>query len=190
MEEKVFEDIIEKIFVTFSLMEHRELVTHDTFSIIKMVNEKIIKLVLEKEDKRFRDYIEDKANHIATILMDEQTTIGKRYDFGFGNNIKDSSEFAYKINTILKKTFKRQSKINAIKNAAEIISLKIIDSFMNSFIESYLNEFESDDVKTYLENSVNGCFSEELKNKVNGLIKDLKKYQEDNDAPTGTSSSK
>ena len=190
MEEKVFEDIIEKIFITFSLMKHRELVTHDTFSIIKKVNEKIIKLVLEKEDKKFRNYIEDKAKHIATILMDEQTTIGKRYDFGFGNNIKDSSEFAYKIDSILKKNFKGQSKINAIKNAVEIISLKIIDSFMNYFFQSYLNEFVSDDVKTYLENSVNECFSTELKNKVNELIKDLKKYQDDNDAPSGTSSSK
>ena len=150
-----------------------------------MVNEKIIKLVLEKEDKIFRDYIEEKANHIATILMDEQTKIGKKYDFGFGNNIKDSSEFAFKINGILKSKFKGQSKINAIKNAADIISLKIIDSFMNSFVQSYLNEFESDDVKTYLENTVNGCFSSELKNKVNELIRDLKKYQECKDTPSG-----
>ena len=87
LEEKVFEDIIEKIFISFSLMEHRELVANDTFDYIKKVNEKIIKLVLEKEDKIFRDYIEDKANHIATILMDEQTKIGKKYDFGFGNKI-------------------------------------------------------------------------------------------------------
>ena len=185
IEEKVFEDIIEKIFISFSLIEHRELVTKGTFDYIKMVNEKIIKLVLEKEDKIFRDYIEEKANHIATILMDEQTKIGKKYDFGFGNNIKDSSEFAFKINGILKSKFKGQSKINAIKNAADIISLKIIDSFMNSFVQSYLNEFESDDVKTYLENTVNGCFSSELKNKVNELIRDLKKYQECKDTPSG-----
>lgn len=181
LEEKVFEDIIEKIFIAFSLMEHRELVARDTFDYIKKVNDKIIKLVLEKEDKTFRDYIEEKANHIATILMDEQTTFGKKYDFGFGNNIKDSSEFAYKINGILKNKFKRQSKINAIKNAAEIVSLTIIDSFMHFFVESYLREFESDDVEIYLDNSVNGCFSSELKNKVDELIKDLKKYQEEKD---------
>ena len=186
LEEKVFEDIIEKIFIAFSLMEHRELVTHETFDYIKNVNEKIIKLVLEKEDKIFRDYMEEKANHIAKILTDEQITIGKKYDFGFGNNIKDSCEFAFKITGILKTKFKRQSKVNAIKNAAEIFYLKIIDSFMNSFIESYLNEFESDDVKTFLENTVNGCFSSGLKNEVNELIKDLKKYQEEK----GTSSGK
>ncbi len=80
---------MKKIFIGYSLLEHRELVTHDTFNYIKSVNEKIIKLILEKEDKVFRDYIEGKASHIATILMEEQTVIGKKYDFGFGNNIKD-----------------------------------------------------------------------------------------------------
>ena len=177
LEEKIFEDIIEKVFMTFSLMKNREYVMKSSFDIIKIANERIIKLILEKEDKIFRDYIEQKSNLIATILMDEQTSIGKKYDFGFGNSIKDSNEFSYKISGILKSKFKRMSKINAIKNGAEIISSNIIDLFMNCFIESYLKEIRSDDIKTYLENNIKGCFSPALKNKVEGLIKDLKKYQ-------------
>lgn len=177
LEEKIFEDIIEKVFMTFSLMKNREYVMKSSFDTIKIANEKIIKLILEKEDKIFRDYIEQKSNLIATILMDEQTSIGKKYDFGFGNSIKDSNEFSYKISGILKSKFKRMSKINAIKNGAEIISSNIIDLFMNCFIESYLKEIRSDDIKTYLENNIKGCFSPALKNKVEGLIKDLKKYQ-------------
>ena len=177
LEEKIFEDIIEKVFMTFSLMKNREYVMKSSFDIIKIANEKIIKLILEKEDKIFRDYIEQKSNLIATILMDEQTSIGKKYDFGFGNSIKDSNEFSYKISGILKSKFKRMSKINAIKNGAEIISSNIIDLFMNCFIESYLKEIKSDDIKTFLENNIKGCFSPALKNKVEGLIKDLKKYQ-------------
>ena len=177
LEEKIFEDIIEKVFMTFSLMKNREYVMKSSFDIIKISNEKIIKLILEKEDKIFRDYIEQKSNLIATILMDEQTSIGKKYDFGFGNSIKDSNEFSYKISGILKSKFKRMSKINAIKNGAEIISSNIIDLFMNCFIESYLKEIRADDIKTYLENNIKGCFSPALKNKVEGLIKDLKKYQ-------------
>ena len=176
-EEKIFEDIIEKVFMTFSLMKNREYAMKSSFDIIKIANERIIKLILEKEDKIFRDYIEQKSNLIATILMDEQTSIGKKYDFGFGNSIKDSNEFSYKISGILKSKFKRMSKINAIKNGAEIISSNIIDLFMNCFIESYLKEIRSDDIKTYLENNIKGCFSPALKNKVEGLIKDLKKYQ-------------
>ena len=177
LEEKIFEDIIEKVFMTFSLMKNREYVMKSSFDIIKIANEKIIKLILEKEDKIFSDYIEQKSNLIATILMDEQTSIGKKYDFGFGNSIKDSNEFSYKISGILKSKFKRMSKINAIKNGAEIISSNIIDLFMNCFIESYLKEIRSDDIKTFLENNIKGCFSPALKNKVEGLIKDLKKYQ-------------
>ena len=177
LEEKIFEDIIEKVFMTFSLMKNREYAMKSSFDIIKIANERIIKLILEKEDKIFRDYIEQKSNLIATILMDEQTSIGKKYDFGFGNSIKDSNEFSYKISGILKSKFKRMSKINAIKNGAEIISSNIIDLFMNCFIESYLKEIRSDDIKTYLENNIKGCFSPALKNKVEGLIKDLKKYQ-------------
>ena len=177
LEEKIFEDIIEKVFMTFSLMKNREYVMKSSFDIIKIANERIIKLILEKEDKIFRDYIEQKSNLIATILMNEQTSIGKKYDFGFGNSIKDSNEFSYKISGILKSKFKRMSKINAIKNGAEIISSNIIDLFMNCFIESYLKEIRSDDIKTFLENNIKGCFSPALKNKVEGLIKDLKKYQ-------------
>lgn len=102
----------------------------------------------------------------------------------FGNNIKDSNEFAFKLTGIIKMKFKDLSKANAIKNAAKIVSLKIIDLFMECFINSYLKEVKSDEIKTYLENSINGCLSSELKNKVEGLIKDLKKYQENKETPS------
>ena len=175
--ENIFEDIIEKIFITFSLMSHRELVTREAFDYIKKVNEKIIKLVLEKEDRIFRVFIEKKSNYIANILMNEQTFVEKKYDFGFGSNIKDSNEFSYIITRELKEKLEKTSKINAIKNAAQIISLNIIDSFMNYFIVAYLKEIKSDEIKTYLENSVKGCLSNELKKNIAILIEDLQNYQ-------------
>ena len=178
MFETIFEDIIEKVFITFSLMTHRELVSKETFEYVKSVNHKIIKLILDVEDKKFRDFIENKTNYIANMLMNEQTSVGKKYDFGFGNSIKDSIEFAYIISVKLKQKLKKISEINAIKNAAQIISLTIIDTFMSLFIDSYLKEIQSDDIKTYLENSVNGCLSGELKKKIHTLIEDLKKYQD------------
>ena len=52
--------------------------------------------------------------------MDEQTSIEKKYDFGFGNNIKDSNEFAFKLTGIIKMKFKDLSKANAIKNAKTV----------------------------------------------------------------------
>ena len=185
LEETIFGEIIEKIFIAFSLNNNRQLVTKSTFEYIKKTNEQIIKLILEKEDAIFRDYIEQKALNISTILMDEQTSIGKKYDFGFGNNIKDSCEFAYKITGMLKSKFRRTSKINAINNAARIISLTITDIFMECFVEYYLNELKSDNIKTFLENSIKGCFSSELKNKIDGIINDLKNYQENEGTPKG-----
>ena len=178
-EDKIFEDIIEKVFITFSLLKHRELVTKPSFDIIKNVNMSIIKLILDKEYKIFNDFIEEKANHMATALMDEQSSIGKKYEFGFGDAIKDSSEFSYKMSKLLKSKFKEISKVNAIKNAAKILSLTIIDIFMNCFVESYLQEIKNDDNQTFLENSIKGCFPTELKSQINGLIDDLKKYQEE-----------
>ena len=178
-EDKIFEDIIEKVFMTFSLLKHRELVTKSSFDIIKNVNESIIKLILEKEYKIFNEFVEEKANHMATALMDEQSLIGKKYDCGFGDALKDSSEFSYRMSSLLKSKFKEISKVNAIKNAAKILSLTIIDSFMDYFVESYLQEIKTDDNQTFLENSIKGSFSPELKKKINGLIDDLKKYQEE-----------
>ena len=178
-EDKIFEDIIEKVFITFSLLKHRELVTKPSFDIIKNVNMNIIKLILDKEYKIFNDFIEEKANHMATALMDEQSLIGKKYEFGFGDAIKDSSEFSYKMSKLLKSKFKEISKVNAIKNAAKILSLTIIDIFMNCFVESYLREIKNDDNQTFLENSIKGCFPTELKSQIDGLIDDLKKYQEE-----------
>ena len=61
--ENIFEDIIEKVFITFSLMNHRDLVTTETFNYIIEVNKKIIKLVLEKEDRICREFIENKSNY-------------------------------------------------------------------------------------------------------------------------------
>ena len=178
-EDKIFEDIIEKVFITFSLLKHRELVTKPSFDIIKNVNMSIIKLILDKEYQIFNNFIEEKANHMATALMDEQSLIGKKYEFGFGDAIKDSSEFSYKMSKLLKSKFKEISKVNAIKNAAKILSLTIIDIFMNCFVESYLREIKNDDNQTFLENSIKGCFPTELKSQINGLIDDLKKYQEE-----------
>ncbi len=173
----IFEDIIEKIFITFSLITHRELVSRESFDHIKKVNQKIIKIILEKEERRFNEFLENKTNYIANLLMNEQTSVEKKYDIGFGNNIKDSNEFSYLIERQLKQKLKNTSKINAIKNAAQIISLSIIDSFMNYYINDYLIEIKSDDIKTYLENIVPGCISRELKEKIANLIKDLQNYQ-------------
>lgn len=173
----IFEDIIEKIFITFSLITHRELVSRESFDHIKKVNQKIIKIILEKEERRFNEFLENKTNYIANLLMNEQTSVEKKYDIGFGNNIKDSNEFSYLIERQLKQKLKNTSKINAIKNAAQIISLSIIDSFMNYYINDYLIEIKSDDIKTYLENTVPGCISRELKEKIANLIKDLQNYQ-------------
>ena len=181
--DNIFEDIIEKIFITFSLMTHRELVSKGSFDFIKQVNQKIIKIVLEKEERRFREFLENKTNYIANLLMNEQTSVEKKYDIGFGNNIKDSNEFSYLIERQLKQKLKNTSKINAIKNAAQIISLSIIDSFMNYYINDYLIEIKSDDIKTYLENTVPGCISRELKEKIANLIKDLQNYQNIQETP-------
>ena len=176
----IFEDIIEKIFITFSLIKNRNIFMNESFSYIKSINKKIIELVLDKEERIFRKYVKEKANNIAKILIDEQTKIGKNYEFGFGNNIKDSNEFSYKISILLEDKFQKTSQINAIKNAAKIISLIIIDSFMNYFIEDYLKEFESDDIKTFLDNSLKSNFSSEVKSKIDNLIKDLVEYQNKN----------
>ena len=111
-------------------MSHRDLVTRETFNYIKEVNKKIIKLVLEKEDRICREFIENKSNYIAGVLMNEQTSVEKKYDIGFGNNIKDSNEFEFVITKQLDQKLKKISKIYAIKNAAHIISLTIIDMFM------------------------------------------------------------
>ena len=160
-------------------MKHRELVTKPSFDIIKNANKSIIKLILDKEYKIFDTFIEEKAYHMARALMDEQSSIGKKYEFGFGDAIKDSTEFSYKMSKLLKSKFKEISKVNAIKNAAKILSLTIIDIFMDCFVESYLQEIKNDDNQTFLENSIKGCFPTELKNQIIGLINDLKKYQEE-----------
>ena len=181
--DNIFEDIIEKIFITFSLITHRELVSRESFEYIKQVNKKIIKIILEKVERRFREFLENKTNYIANLLMNEQTVVEKKYDIGFGSNIKDSNEFSYLIERQLTQKLNNTSKINAIKNAAKILSLNIIDSFMQYYINDYLIEIKSDDIKTYLENTVPGCISRELKEKISNLIKDLQNYQNSQETP-------
>lgn len=181
--DNIFEDIIEKIFITFSLITHRGLVSRESFEYIKQVNKKIIKIILEKVERRFREFLENKTYYIANLLMNEQTAVEKKYDIGFGSNIKDSNEFSYLIERQLTQKLNNTSKINAIKNAAKILSLNIIDSFMQYYINDYLIEIKSDDIKTYLENTVPGCISRELKEKIANLIKDLQNYQNIQETP-------
>ena len=49
---------------------------------------------------------------------------------------------------------------------------------MNCFVEDYLKEIKSDETKTFLHSTTNNCFSKEFKDKIGGLISDLKQYQE------------
>ena len=175
LEEKIFEDIIEKIFMPFTLNNIRQHVNHETFVIIKEINKKIIEIILEKEEKKFRNYFEEKVKNIAKELSDSQTKVGKTYsNISFGDHLKDSDEFEYKINGIVKSKFNQKSKIYAIRNTAKILSITITDVFMECFINDYLKVFESDEIKKFLESITSNCFSKELKEKVEGLIADLK----------------
>ena len=88
------------------------------------------------------------------------------------------NQFSYEISNILRASYKSESESNAIKNAALLISPKIIDIFMKLFIESYIHELNSDDNKMYIENQINKGFSNELKSKMEGLINELKNSQE------------
>lgn len=172
--DQIYEKIILKVFMVLSLLDEKESLNEKSFNSIKFTNEKIIKLILEKEDKIFRDFIEKKSIHIASKLINKQTEVEKKYDIGFGNNLKDLNEFSCKISIILKEKFKKVSENNAIKNSCEFISSKIIDIFMNCFIMSYLEELKSNANKTFIENSVKRGFSKELKDKIEKLINEFK----------------
>ena len=50
---------------------------------------------------------------------------------------------------------------------------------MDCFIQSYLNELKTDDIKLFIENSVKGGFSEELKRKMETFISEFKFNHED-----------
>ena len=179
LEEKIFEEIIEKIFMPFTLNNIRQHVKQETFEIIKEINKKIIEIILEKEEKNFRNFLEEKAKYVAKELIDAQTTVNKKHDtISFGGHLKDLNEFEYKIIELLKLKFRNCSKIYAIHNAAKILSVIITDVFMNCFVEDYLKEIKSDETKTFLHSTTNNCFSKEFKDKIGGLISDLKQYQE------------
>ena len=47
--------------MTYSLLNYKQFVTESTFDYIKKTNEKIIKLILEKEEIIFNKYIEKKG---------------------------------------------------------------------------------------------------------------------------------
>ena len=73
--EKIFEEIIERTFITYSLLNYKQFVIESIFDYIKKTNEKIIKLILEKEEIIFNKYIEKKVFDIASTLMDEQVSV-------------------------------------------------------------------------------------------------------------------
>ena len=176
--ERIFERIIEKVYMTFSLIKNKDFVNEQSYKLIKLICGQINKLILDKEDKVFRDYFEPKAKNISSILINKQINISKIFDFGLGERIKDLNQFSYEISNILRASYKSESESNAIKNAALLISPKIIDIFMKLFIESYIHELNSDDNKMYIENQINKGFSNELKSKMEGLINELKNSQE------------
>ena len=103
-------------------------------------------LISEKEDKMFRKFIEEKATSIAKVLMDVQTSVAKKHDCGIGSNIKNSEEFEFGLEKKITQSLKNMSKRSAVKNAAQLFSSTIIDTFMEHFISCYLTEIKSDEV--------------------------------------------
>ena len=94
--------------------------------------------------------------------------------------MKESSEFEYKIFEFLKSKFKNNSMKYAIQNAAKILIKNIIDVFVDCFVEDYLKEIKSNEAKMYLDSISNNCFSKDFKEKINGLINDLKPNKNEN----------
>ena len=60
--EKIFEEIIERTFITYSLLNYKQFVIESTFDYIKKTNEKIIKLILEKEEIIFKNILKKKLS--------------------------------------------------------------------------------------------------------------------------------
>ena len=76
--------------------------------------------------------------------------------------MKELHEISYKIYSTLNERYKSISKSNAIKNSAMLISQKIIDIFMECFIESSLKKLKSDDNKTFIESQITKGFSNDV----------------------------
>ena len=53
--ERIFERIIEKVYMTFSLIKNKDFVNEQSYKLIKLICGQINKLILDKEDKVFRD---------------------------------------------------------------------------------------------------------------------------------------
>ena len=51
---------------------------------------------------------------------------------------------------------------------------------MNRFVEDYLKEIKSNEAKMYLDSISNNCFSKDFKEKIKGLINDLKPNKNEN----------
>lgn len=182
-ETEIFEEIIEKIFMTLSLNEYGEYINQENINMLKEINREIITLILEKEDRKFSKLLEEKSRYVSNLLMDEQTNVNKKYDTSFSQNLKNSCEFAFYISDVLKSRLKKISKTYSIHRAAEIVSTRIINYFTENFIEIYTHEINSEDSMTFLHSTIDNCFPNEVKEKILELINDLKNYKSQNNTP-------
>ena len=151
--------------------------TEDGEAILKKIDKKLSIIINDIHKKRLSEFAKENSEKIGLEIDKTQFNVMNQ-NLGVKLNIKEHSQFQREAKNDLEKILEKKSIIYSKKNFAKIIYEKAALKFKALFQEAVGEIIENQKEINDLILNLNKDISEDITNKIDNLIEEIKSYQE------------
>ena len=176
IEETIIYNVLKFLFFEYVPGNDSKL-TEDGEAILKKIDKKLSIIINDIHKKRLSEFAKENSEKIGLEIDKTQFNVMNQ-NLGVKLNIKEHSQFQREAKNDLEKILEKKSIIYSKKNFAKIIYEKAALKFKRLFQEAVGEIIENQKEINDLILNLNKGISEDITNKIDNLIEEIKSYQE------------
>ena len=176
IEEAIIYNVLKFLFFEYVPGNDSKL-TEDGEAILKKIDKKLSIIINDIHKKRLSEFAKENSEKIGLEIDKTQFNVMNQ-NLGVKLNIKEHSQFQREAKNDLEKILEKKSIIYSKKNFAKIIYEKAALKFKALFQEAVGEIIENQKEINDLILNLNKDISEDITNKIDNLIEEIKSYQE------------
>ena len=176
IEETIIYNVLKFLFFEYVPGNDSKL-TEDGEAILKKIDKKLSIIINDIHKKRLSEFAKENSEKIGLEIDKTQFNVMNQ-NLGVKLNIKEHSQFQREAKNDLEKILEKKSIIYSKKNFAKIIYEKAVLKFKRLFQEAVGEIIENQKEINDLILNLNKDISEDITNKIDNLIEEIKSYQE------------
>ena len=176
IEETIIYNVLKFLFFEYVPGNDSKL-TEDGEAILKKIDKKLSIIINDIHKKKLSEFAKENSEKIGLEIDKTQFNVMNQ-NLGVKLNIKEHSQFQREAKNDLEKILEKKSIIYSKKNFAKIIYEKAALKFKRLFQEAVGEIIENQKEINDLILNLNKDISEDITNKIDNLIEEIKSYQE------------